>query len=281
MHLNLMNRASRHKPSKVLFQVGFGGWPHLRALNNPDAMINLASEMSTVDDGVGSVMQALKENGFDENTLVIFTSDQGSLYGQHGLWGNTSAWWPPTNYDEHIRVPLIFRHANHIAAGETTEHMVRQFDFMRTVLDYVGLDDIEIENSPGKGYSAVLMNPDELPEQTAVFHEYVTTRVIRTERWLFQKAFLIGEDVLYDMEADPGQRNNLAGDPEYATTVTELEARLNEFFDRYADPRYDLWNGGTGKLRLFGKDDKIFSEQFPDWQKPGLGFDQSIFGAQE
>jgi arylsulfatase A-like enzyme len=235
--------------------------------------------MSTIDDGVGRVMQALKASGLDENTLVIFTSDQGSLYGQHGLWGNTSAWWPPTNYDEHIRVPLIFRHTNRIPSGKTSDHMVRQFDFLRTILDYAGLDDVVIENSPGQGYADLLTNPEMRVEQPAVFHEYVTTRVIRTERWLYQKAFLIGEDVLYDVRSDPEQLHNLVGDAAYAEVVANLDAQLTAFFARYADPRYDLWRGGTAKLRLFGRDDEVFSKHFPDWQKPGLGFDQTIFGA--
>ena len=137
MHPNLMNMASRNKPSPVLFRVGFGGWPHLMTINNPQAMINLASEMSTVDDGIGRVMSTLKRHGFDSNTLVVFTSDQGSLYGQHGLWGNTSAWWPPTTYDENMRVPLIFRHPGRIDPGEETDLMVNQFDFLPTILDYV------------------------------------------------------------------------------------------------------------------------------------------------
>jgi arylsulfatase A-like enzyme len=278
VHPNLMTMASRNQPSEIMFRVGFGGWPQIRALNNRDAMINLASEMSTVDDGVGRVMAALRKHGFDRDTLVVFTSDQGSLYGQHGLWGNTSAWWPPTIYDEHIRVPLIFRHTDRIAAGPTSDLMVRQFDFLPTVLDYVGLDEIEVENSPGQSYQAILVDPGASPEQRAVYHEFMTARVIRTQRWLYQKTFLIGEDALYDLQSDPEQRRNLAEDAEYADVVVDLDARLTDFFKRYADPRYDLWQGGTAKLRLFGAaDQELFGERFSDWQRPGLGFDQTIF----
>ncbi len=54
--------------------------------------------------------------------------------------------------------------------------------------------------------------------------------------------------------------------------------RLADFFKRYSDPRYDLWRGGTAKLRLFGAaDQELFGERFSDWQRPGLGFDQTIF----
>ena len=105
-----------------------------------------------------------------------------------------------------------------------------------------------------------------------VYHEFLTVRVIRTERWLYQKAFLAGDGALYDLDTDPQQRNNLLKDPEYVAQATELDGRLEAFFAAHADPRYDLWKGGTGKLRLFGRDDVMFSEAFPDWQAPGLGF---------
>ena len=278
VHPNLMTMASRNQPSEIMFRVGFGGWPQIRALNNRDAMISVASEMSTVDDGVGRMTAALRKHGFDQDTLVVFTSDQGSLYGQHGLWGNTSAWWPPTIYDEHIRVPLVFRHSDRIAAGSSSDLLVRQFDFLPTVLDYVGLDEIDIANSPGQSYQAILADPRASPERRAVYHEFMTARVIRTERWLYQKTFLVGEDTLYDLQSDPEQRHNLADDVEYADVVADLDARLADFFERYSDPRYDLWRGGTAKLRLFGAaDQELFGEEFAEWQRPGLGFDQTIF----
>ena len=54
--------------------------------------------------------------------------------------------------------------------------------------------------------------------------------------------------------------------------------RLADFFKRYVDPRYDLWQGGTAKLRLFGAaDQELFGEEFAEWKQPGLGFDQTIF----
>ena len=278
VHPSLMNSASRNKMSPIMFRVGFGGWPQMKALNNRDAMINLASEMSTVDDGVGHVMAALARHGFDDNTLVVLTSDQGSLYGQHGLWGNTSAWWPPSVYDENMRVPLAFRHSQHIAAGRTTDELVNQFDFLPTILDYLELDDRQIANSPGRSYADILNGDAASGKRTEVFFEYMTVRAIRTEQWLYQKAFLLGDDALFDLVADPEQRKNLVDDAEHADVVQNLSARLTEFFEDTADPRYDLWRGGTAKLKLFdGGDDQVFADEFPDWQPPVLGFDSGVF----
>lgn len=278
VHPSLMNSASRNKMSPIMFRVGFGGWPQIQALNNQEAMINLASEMSTVDDGVGHVMDALKQYGFEENTLIVLTSDQGSLYGQHGLWGNTSAWWPPSVYDENMRVALVFRHADEIAAGAKTERLVNQFDFLPTVLEYLGFTDREVADSPGRSYAATLTGSESEETQSDVFFEYMTVRAIRTERWLYQKAFLLGDDALFDLETDPDQRQNLVSDPEHAEVVQMLDGRLTEFFSRNADPRYDLWQGGTAKLKLFdGGDNEVFAETFPNWQAPVLGFEQDVF----
>jgi arylsulfatase A-like enzyme len=177
-----------------------------------------------------------------------------------------------------MRVPLIFRHPNRIAAGETTESLVNQFDFLPTVLDYLGFDDIEIPHSAGKSYAAVITGSDSATEQSDVFFEYMTVRAIRTERWLYQKALLIGTDALFDLDADPEQRQNLVEDTDYVTVVEMLDSRLTTFFARVADPRYDLWQGGTAKLKLLdGGDDKLFAEKFPNWQPPVLGFDQTVF----
>jgi arylsulfatase A-like enzyme len=278
VHPSLMNSASRNKPSPIMFRVGFGGWPQIQALNNRDAMINLASEMSTVDDGIGRVMAALSQYGFDANTLVVLTSDQGSLYGQHGLWGNTSAWWPPSVYDENMRVPLIFRHPNKIKAGTTTQRLANQFDFLPSVLDYLGFADRKISQGAGQSYAAALTGSESGTEQSDVFFEFMTVRAIRTEQWLYQKSFLLGDDALFDLEADPEQRHDRVDDSDYAEVVKMLDTRLTDFFARTADPRYDLWQGGTAKLKLFdGGDNKVFTEKFPGWQPPVLGFEQSVF----
>jgi arylsulfatase A-like enzyme len=280
VHPNLINLASQFKPSPMMFRIGFGGWPQISALNNRDAMINLASEMSTVDDGVGRVMAALGKAGLDEDTLVVFMSDQGSLYGQHGLWGNSSAWWPYTTFEENMRIPLIFRRPGHVPAAQTTDAMVNQTDFLPTVLEYLNLEDRKIANGSGRSYSGLLRGrpAPAIERDEFVIYEYITVRVIRTPRWKYQKAFLAGKNTLYDLKADPGETKNLVDDPEYAAVVANLGDRLDAFFARYTDRRYDLWQGGTAKLKLMdAENDQLFAEKFPGWTPPVVGFDRSVF----
>ena len=237
-----------------------------------------ASVITGADRQIGRVLDAIAELGLEENTLVVFTSDQGSHYGQHGLWGNSSASWPFITYNENMQIPLIFRQPGQIQAGTETDLMVNQFDFLPTLLDYLGLAAKEIENSPGKSFAAALSGDQLKYWDNTIFYEYITARVIRTERWKYQKAFLAGEDQLYDLDTDPGEKINLADNPDYAEIKKDLDNQLTRFFDQYADPRYDLWHGGTAKLRLLDAgQNSLFADQFPDWQPPVLSFESSTF----
>lgn len=84
-----------------------------------------------------------------------------------------------------------------------------------------------------------------------VFMEQEETRAIRTSKWLFMKRLENTKygfkDELYDLVNDPDERVNLAQDPYYAEVVTKLSSRVEEFFTKYANPRWDLWKGGTVK----------------------------------
>ena len=92
-------------PTSLMVKEGTTAWAAIEALNNRTAMINAASETAMVDDGVGTVMQKLKELGMDRNTIVIYSADQGASYGHHGLWGNTSWSFPFTAHNINMQVP--------------------------------------------------------------------------------------------------------------------------------------------------------------------------------
>ena len=244
-------------------------WAAIDALNNRQAMLNIAAETTHVDDGVGQVLQALDDAGVTADTLVIYLSDQGSSYGQLGLWGNSSWAVPPPAYNANMQVPLIFRHPGQIPAATTAESMINQYDVLPTVLDYVGLGHLELARSPGNSFLPMLRG-ETMEWEDVVFHEYMTTRVVQTRRWKYTKRFMDPPDELYDMAADPGETTNLVNHPDYAQVVVEMEARLVEFFALYADPEFDLWRGGTGKARLFYEDRRLnrFRQAFPEFREP-------------
>ena len=80
-------------------------------------MANVASQNTVVDDGVGKVLAALDKRGLAESTLVIFSSDQGNFYGQHGLWQHTVVTKPANLYEAAMNIPLIVRHKGKLKHG--------------------------------------------------------------------------------------------------------------------------------------------------------------------
>ena len=231
--------------------------------NDPATMANVASQNTLVDDGVGRVLAALREQGLENNTLVIFSSDQGNFYGQHGLWQHTVVTTPSSMYETAMNVPLIVRHPGNIKAGQVSELLIGQYDIPATILDYVGMGDVRFENSPGRSFRFALTgNTDDWND--AVFYEQEETRVIRTANFAYWKRLRsTGKPALYDMKQDPEQNRNVYDDPAYREIVADLDARLTGFFNEYADNKYDLWRGGGAKgsvdrperyRRLYGPD---------------------------
>jgi arylsulfatase A-like enzyme len=259
---------ARTFPDNIPLRGGNVGKAAIESLTSPRAMINVASEVSMVDDGVGRVLAALDKAGLAKKTLVVFMSDQGSAYGQHGLWGNSSWGSPYPAYNANMQIPLIVRQPGKIAAGARSDRTVNGFDLLPTLLDYLRLGDRVIANTPGVSHAALLRGGAPGAEQP-VFWEYITTRVIQTREWKYIKRFLDSPDELYDLASDPGETRNLAADPARAAVLADLDGQLVAFFERYADPKWDVWRGGTAKATLvYGNRNRRFVEHFPDWTPP-------------
>lgn len=223
-------------------------------LNNVEAMRRYAAELSGVDDGVGRVLDALRKLGLDERTLVIFTGDQGWIGGQHGIWGMGDHTRPLTVFDGEMRVPLIYRQPGKIPSGKRSDLLVSNYDFLPTVLDYVGLKDKTPAKPklPGHSYAPALRG-EPIESGDAVFFEFENTRAIRAADWKYVARFPNGPNELYNLKSDPDERVNLIESEADAKMRKELARRLAEFFDRHADPKYDLKHGGGSKTALLTK----------------------------
>jgi arylsulfatase A-like enzyme len=216
-------------------------------LSNPKAIRRYASEVSAVDDGVGRVLEKLRDLGLEKDTVVVFTADQGWAGGQHGIWGMGDHTRPLTAFDEELQIPMIWRHPGRIPAGKTSDALISNYDFLPTLVSYLGLKDRTA--SPGRDFSPG-QGGATMPGKEEVFYEFENTRAIRTPDWkLIVRRFPKGPDELYDLKADPGETRNLVDDPAHAATRDALLGRLEPFFDRVADPQYDLWRGGKSKVR--------------------------------
>jgi arylsulfatase A-like enzyme len=219
--------------------------------NTQTAMERTAAEVSGVDDGVGDVMATLKRLGLDENTLVVYSSDQGWMGGQNGMWGMGDHMRPIGAHELMMKIPLIFRQPKKIRAGKTSDLLVSNYDFMPSVLSYLGLG-AKMPNapkSPGRDFSAALRG-EQPTWDNVIFYEYETVRAVRTDDWKYVGRFPNGPFELYDMKRDPQERFNLYGQPGMEPKRAELAKRVDEFFARYADPQYDIWKGGRSKATL-------------------------------
>jgi arylsulfatase A-like enzyme len=220
----------------------------IETAHRQNAAERVAAETSGVDDGVGDVMAALDRLGLAENTLVVYAADQGWMGGQNGMWGMGDSFRPIGAHELMMQIPLIFRHAARILAGQTSDLLVSNYDFLPSVLGYLGLPARmpAQPRSPGRDFSPALRG-ETIAWDHAVFYEMENTRAIRTDRWKYVARHPSGPFELYDMRADPRERFNLYGQPGAAATRAELAARLEKFFAEHADPRYDLWKNGRSK----------------------------------
>lgn len=269
VHPYLRGWAIGQAPSSQMMAEATHAWAAIGALNNRRAMINTAAETTSVDDGVGRVIDALRELGIEGNTLVIYTADQGSAYGQHGLWGNTSWADPFPAFDSHMHVPLVFYHPRRVPAGRRSTLAVSQIDLFPTILDYVDLAETEISDAHGRSVVPTVIG-SAVQAERPVFFEFVTTRAIRTGEWKYIERFPAGPNELYSLVDDPDETRNRVADDDFGDIQVELSSRLSAWFGRIANPRYDVWRGGTGKGRLiedYGKN-SMFEERFPDWRPP-------------
>ena len=212
-------------------------------INNETSIRGYAAAVSGVDDGVGTVLDTLDKLGLADDTLVIFTSDQGLCGGHHGMWGMGDHSRPLHTFEEAIHIPLLFRYPGAIPEGSVFDGRTCNYDFLASVNDYLGLD-LELRKSPGRSYAEGLMGRETTWDGT-IFHEFENTRMIRTPRWKYTRRHPEGPDELYDMKRDPQERENRV--EVEAGEIEGLRSRMDAFFDRYADPEYDLWRGGRSK----------------------------------
>ncbi|WKN44669.1 sulfatase family protein [Tunicatimonas pelagia] len=192
--------------------------------------------IKSVDDGVGEVLDYLDENGLADNTIVVYTSDQGFYLGEHGWFDKRFM------YEQSFRTPLLVRYPKEIEAGMESDALVQNLDIAPTFLDYAGIDIPE----PMQGESFRKLVGGETDEwRDAVYYtyyEYPSVHMVKrhygvaTDRYkLMHFYYDIDEWEMYDLEKDPNEMQNVYDDPEYAEVQEQLHTRLTELRDQYGD----------------------------------------------
>ncbi len=112
------------------------------SLGNREYLKGYFAAVTAMDRGIGRIIGTLEESGILENTLIIFTSDNGFSCGHHGFWGKGNGTFPLNMYENSIRVPLIVSQIGKIPHGLTHKAMISQYDILPTILAYLDLENI-------------------------------------------------------------------------------------------------------------------------------------------
>ena len=180
---------------------------------------------SYLDDKVGRIMAALHDMDLIDDTIVVFTSDHGEMLGERGMWFKQSF------YENSTRVPLIISHPGHIDQGRVSE-ITSLMDLLPTFVDWGTGGDAPDPVSVLDGHSLTgLLSGNGEAWDNAVISEYTGEGVVAPCRMIrrdnFKYIYTHGHPpLLYDMDADPLEMNNLAGDADVADIKAKLHAEL-------------------------------------------------------
>ena len=192
--------------------------------------------IQSVDDGVGEILNYLDENSLSDNTIVVYTSDQGFYLGEHGWFDKRFM------YEESFRTPILMRYPKEIKAGITIDNLVQNIDFAPTFLDYASAPmEPEIQGESIRGMvngktsewrDAIYYTYYEFPGEHHVKRHYG----VRTDRYkLIHFYYDIDEWELFDLEKDPSEMHNFYNDPNYKDIRTMMHQRLSEMRAKYKD----------------------------------------------
>ena len=192
--------------------------------------------IQSVDDGVGEVLNYLDQEGLTENTIVVYTSDQGFYLGEHGWFDKRFM------YEESLKTPILMRFPKEIPAGSVVNKMIQNLDFAPTFLDYAGIE--KPADMQGNSFRGIVNQKVSVWRDAIyyTYYEYPSVHMvkrhygIRTNRYkLIHFYYDVDEWELYDLEKDPSEMNNLYGDQEYKSVQKRLNLRLSELREQYGD----------------------------------------------
>lgn len=221
---------------------------------------------------MGRILNRLDELGLAENTLVIFTADNGMNMGHHGIWGKGNGTFPFNLFDTAVKVPFIARWPGHIPENRVTSSMCSHYDIIQTLNDLLELGADLPEDLPGHSFAPVLLEGVESDNHVVILDEYGNSRMVRNREWKYIHRYPYGPHELYHLTEDPGETENLAGREEYADIQASLCDTLQKWYVTYADPAVDGSREavtGFGQMRrpgIYAKGKPVYA-QSPKYQK--------------
>jgi choline-sulfatase len=214
--------------------------PHIRAWREGCGIVDVTDEeilrartaywalVTCLDRLIGQILQALRANGLEEDTLVIYTSDHGEQVGEHGLW------WKQTFYEDSVRVPAILSWPGHLPEGARCERVCSGLDLNATMLDALACPPLPL--SRGRSLLPLLRDPQTTAWEDIAFSEFcldsagsggpasedgIVQRMVRRDDWKLN--FYDGQPCqLFHLGQDPYETHDRAADPDCTGIRDEL-----------------------------------------------------------
>jgi arylsulfatase A-like enzyme len=190
-----------------------------------------------IDDSVGRVMRYLRVNDMADNTIVIYTSDQGFFLGENGWFDKR---WM---YEESLRIPLVVRWPEQIEAGSVDKHLVQNLDFAPTLLDLAGVE--APDQMQGRSLEPLMKGETVGDWRDGIYYQYYeypgphSVRRhygVRTDRYKLIHFYREGTWELFDLKKDPEELNSVYGDEQYADVQKRLKQKIDAFQEQYDSP---------------------------------------------
>jgi arylsulfatase A-like enzyme len=215
----------KHDPVEVV------KWKYQRYLRD-----YLATARS-MDRNIGRILDYLDQNGLTENTVVIYTSDQGFYMGEHGWFDKRFM------YEESLRTPFVMRYPGKIKPGSEVDEMIVNIDFAPTLIQLAG---IEVpKEMQGESFVGLLSGSGKKEWRKSMYYHYYEYPQphqvaphfgIRTERYKLIRFYGPHQNwELFDLKADPLEMKNLINEPSKGALINQLKSELRVLIDKYKD----------------------------------------------
>lgn len=212
--------------------------------------------VTAMDRNIGRILDKLDEKNLTENTMIVFTSDNGMNMGHHGIWGKGNGTFPLNMFDTSVKVPFIISYPGKIERNRVCQKLASHYDIMPTLIQYLDLKGNVLQRLPGKSFADILAgNEGSDSGSIVIFDEYGPVRMIRNREWKYIHRYSYGPDELYHLSEDPGEEHNLIDSEELLCIKQQMRQALEDWFYKYTNPGIDGAREGVtgfGQLRRCG-----------------------------
>lgn len=194
--------------------------------------------IDSVDESVGRVLDYLDQNGLTNNTIIIYSSDQGFYLGEHGWYDKR---WM---FEESLKMPFIVRWPGVIEPGTRSEKLIQNIDYAPTFLEIAGAE--VPEEIQGSSMVSLFEDPTTENWRKSIYYHYYEHggehqvprhEGVRTSRYKLMNFYTNDGYNLFDLDNDPSEMTDVSNDPEYAATLTEMQHELEQLRKTYDVPR--------------------------------------------